>query len=248
MRQAKRAVLFDLDGTLIHSLPDLTSAVNHILAEEGRDAVTEAEVGPMVGDGAHTLMERAFAARGGMPAVGAAAVLSRFLAFYEANATTLTRPFPHVAETLARLKDKGLVLAVCTNKPTAATHEILQALELDHYFAVVVGGDDTPALKPSPVHVDTVLDRLGVARDEAVMVGDSVNDVLAAKGAQVPCIVVTFGYSRTPVSEPGRRSGGGRLPPHRRRGGRTGLIKLRYLPIRLSPTPIISSFCRHGRA
>lgn len=203
MRQAKRAVIFDLDGTLIHSLPDLTAAINHILAQEGRAPVTEAELGPMVGDGAHTLVERAFAARGGLPAGQSKALLARFLDYYEAHATVLTRPFEQVVDTLIRLKSRGVLLAVCTNKPTAATHEILRALEMDQYFAVVVGGDDTPALKPSPAHIDAVLTRLGVARDEAVMVGDSINDVLAAKGAGLPCIVVSFGYSRTPVDELG---------------------------------------------
>lgn len=203
MPQAKRAVIFDLDGTLIHSLPDLTAAINQILAQEGREAVTEAELGPMVGDGAHTLVERAFAARGGLPGGGVAPLLARFLEFYEANATVLTRPFPQVVETLARLKQHGVVLAVCTNKPTAATHEILRALDLDQYFAVVVGGDDTPALKPNPAHIDAVLTRLAVARDDAVMVGDSINDVLAAKGAGLLAIVVSFGYSRTPVADLG---------------------------------------------
>lgn len=202
MHQAKRAVLFDLDGTLIHSLPDLTVAVNFILAEHGRAPVTEAEVGPMVGDGAHTLVERAFAARGGLPG-DVAPILRRFLDFYEANATVLTRPFPQVVDTLIRLKARGVALAVCTNKPTAATREILRALDMEQYFAVVVGGDDTPALKPNPAHVDTTLDRLGIGRDEAVFVGDSINDVLAAKGAGLPCIVVGFGYSRTPVTELG---------------------------------------------
>lgn len=203
MHQAKRAVIFDLDGTLIHSLPDLTSAINHILVQEAREPVTEADVGPMVGDGAHTLVERAFAARGGMPGSNVAPLLARFLDYYEANATVLTRPFPEVVDTLERLKAKGVVLAVCTNKPTAATREILRALDLEQYFAVVVGGDDTPALKPNPAHIDAVLDRLGISRDEAVMVGDSINDVLAAKGAGLPCIAVSFGYSRTPVSDLG---------------------------------------------
>lgn len=202
MHQAKRAAIFDLDGTLIHSLPDLTVAINHILAEEGRAPLTDAELGPMVGDGAHTLVERAFAARGGLPG-DVAPLLKRFLDFYEAHATVLTRPFPEVVDTLARLKARGVLLAVCTNKPTAATLEILRALELEHFFAVVVGGDDTPALKPNPAHVDAVLDRLGVTREEAVFIGDSINDVLAAKGARLPCILVSFGYSRTPVAELG---------------------------------------------
>jgi 2-phosphoglycolate phosphatase, prokaryotic len=203
MRRAKRAVVFDLDGTLIHSLPDLTAAVNHLLAEEGRDPVTEAEVGPMVGDGAHTLVSRAFAARGGLPGPDVEPYLARFLAFYEPNSTVLTKPFPHVVPTLERLKARGIALAVCTNKPTAATHEILAALGLGQYFAVVVGGDDTPALKPNPAHLNAVLDRLGVAHDEAVMVGDSINDVLAAKGAGVTCIAVSFGYARVPAKDLG---------------------------------------------
>lgn len=203
MRRAKRAVVFDLDGTLIHSLPDLTAAINKILQEEGRAPLAEAEIGPMVGDGAHALVERAFTARGGLPGADAAPLLARFLDFYERNATVLTRPFPHVVETLERLKAKGIALAVCTNKPTAATKEILATLDLDRYFAVVVGGDDTPALKPNPVHLSTVLDRLGVAADEAVMVGDSINDVLAAKGANVTCIVVSFGYARVPAKDLG---------------------------------------------
>lgn len=202
MRQAKRAVLFDLDGTLIHSLPDLTAAINQILAAEGREPVTEAELGPMVGDGAHTLVERAFAARGGLPGP-VAPLLARFLTYYEAHSTVLTHPFAGVVETLIRLKQRGVLLAVCTNKPSAATVEILRALELEQYFAVVVGGDDTPALKPNPAHIDAVLTRLGVAREDAVMVGDSINDVLAAKGAGLPCIVVSFGYSRTPVADLG---------------------------------------------
>ncbi len=196
MQRSKRAVVFDLDGTLIHSLPDLTAAINQTLGEEGRSPLTEAEVGPMVGDGAHTLVERAFAARGGLPGP-VAPLLARFLGHYEPNATQLTHPFDGVTDTLGMLKAKGLVLAVCTNKPTAATHKILADLGLDEYFAVVVGGDDTPALKPDPAHVHAVLDRLGIAADEAAFVGDSINDVLAAKAAGVPCIVVSFGYART---------------------------------------------------
>ncbi|MBC7908186.1 MAG: phosphoglycolate phosphatase [Rhodospirillaceae bacterium] len=203
MGRSKRAVIFDLDGTLIHSLPDLTAAINMTLAEHGRTPLTEADLGPMVGDGAHTLVERAFAARGGLPGPEVAPFLERFLGHYEPNATVLTRPYPHVAETLARLRAKGILLAVCTNKPTAATHQILAALELGAYFPVVIGGDDTPALKPNPAHLHTVLDRLGVGHDEAVMVGDSINDVLAAKGAGVTCIAVSFGYARGSVHELG---------------------------------------------
>lgn len=197
------AVIFDLDGTLIHSLPDLTDAINTLLAEEGRAPLAEAEVGPMVGDGAGVLVSRAFAARGGLPGPDVAPYLARFLAHYEPNATRRTRPWPGVMDTLDALKARGLALAVCTNKPTAATHAVLKELDLDRFFPIVVGGDDAPALKPDAAHVNAVLDRLGIGHDQAVFVGDSINDVLAAKGARVRCVVVGFGYSKVPPHELG---------------------------------------------
>lgn len=197
------AVVFDLDGTLIHSVPDLTVAVNKLLAEEGREPLTEAEVGPMVGNGAGVLIQRAFAARGGMPGPQVTPYLERFIAHYEPNATVLTHLWEGVKDSLERLKAAGLALAVCTNKPSGATRQILRDLGIEHLFAVVVGGDDVPALKPDPSHVNAVLDRLGVAHDQAVYVGDSINDVLAAKGARVRCIVVSFGYTNVPPRELG---------------------------------------------
>ena len=203
MNRVKRAAIFDLDGTLIDSLPDLTVAVNKTLADWGRAPLSAAEVGPMVGDGASTLVTRAFKARGGLPEPAVGPFLERFLAHYEPHATDLTKPWPGVVETLESLREHGIVLAVCTNKPTKATHDILATLGLDHFFAVVVGGDDTPALKPNPAHINAVLDRLGMHHEDAVMVGDSINDVLAAKGAKVPVVVLSFGYSRVPPDELG---------------------------------------------
>lgn len=198
-----RAVIFDLDGTLIDSLPDLTIAVNKVLEEEGLAPLPPAEVGPMVGDGAGMLVTRAFAARGGLPGPAVGPYLARFISHYEPNATVLTRPWEGVVQALDALKERGFTLAVCTNKPSAATHAILKDLGIDDYFAVVIGGDDAPALKPDPAHVNAVLDRLGIGHDDAVFVGDSINDVLAAKGANVRTIIVSFGYSRVPPHELG---------------------------------------------
>ena len=203
MNRVKRAVIFDLDGTLIDSLPDLAVAINKTLADWDRPPLDPAAGGDRVGDGAGVLVGRAFAARGGLPAPEVAPFLRRFLDHYEPHAADLTRPWPGVVETLERLRARGIALAVCTNKPTRATRDILAALGLDRFFAVVVGGDDTPALKPDPTHVRTALDRLGVGPGEAAMVGDSLNDVLAAKGAQVPVVVVSFGYSKVPAAELG---------------------------------------------
>lgn len=198
-----RVILFDLDGTLIDSLPDLAAAVNRLLAEEGRPALPASEVRAMIGDGAATLVERAFAARGGLPGPEVEPYLKRFLADYEPRSAELTRPWPGVVEVLDDMRAAGLLLGVCTNKPTGATHEVLQALGLDGYFQAVVGGDDTPALKPSPLHVEVTLERLGAAAGEAVMVGDSLNDVLSAKAAGLPVVLLSLGYTRIPVEELG---------------------------------------------
>jgi phosphoglycolate phosphatase len=198
-----QAVLFDLDGTLIDSLPDLAAAANRLLAAEGRDPLVPEQVRPMIGDGAARLVERVFAARGGLPGPELAPYLARFVADYEPRSAELTRPFPHVAETLAALKAAGTRMAVCTNKPSGATNRILSALGLAGYFDAVVGGDDAPALKPDPRHLLAALPRLDAAPADTAVVGDSINDVLAAKAAGLPCIAVSFGYARVPASELG---------------------------------------------
>lgn len=196
-----KAVLFDLDGTLIHSLPDLVAAVNRLLAGEGRAPLEAEAVKAMVGDGADALVERAFAASGGLPGPDVTPFLKRFLADYEPRSAETTLPWPGVRETLAELKEKGLALAVCTNKPSKATAEVLASLDLADFFDHVVGADDTPALKPDPAHITVILEYLGVSAAEAVMVGDSRNDVLAARRAGVRSIVLSFGYAHGPVVE-----------------------------------------------
>ena len=203
MSSPLRAVLFDLDGTLIHSLPDLVAAVNRMLARQARHGLDSETVKAMVGDGADALVARAFAATGGLPGPDVAPYLADFLADYEPRSAETTRPWPGVVETLAVLKAKGLALAVCTNKPSKATAEVLASLDLAQFFDVVVGADDTPALKPDPAHVTVILDHLGLSPAQAVMVGDSRNDVLSAQRAGVRTVVLSFGYAHGPVAELG---------------------------------------------
>lgn len=203
LAQGRRAVLFDLDGTLIDSLPDLVAAVNRLLAGAGRGPLSAPAVKAMVGDGAGTLVERAFAAAGGMPGGGTATWLARFLADYEPRSAETTRPWPGVPETLALLRGQGLVLAVCTNKPRAATAAVLEGLGLAPFFTLVAAAEDAPAIKPDPSHVTVILDRLGLAPGDAVLVGDSDNDILAARAAGVASVAVSFGYARGPVAELG---------------------------------------------
>jgi len=187
-----RAVIFDLDGTLVDSDPDILAALNRLLASRGLELLTRAQVKSMIGDGAKVLVERGFAARG---TVATAADVADFLADYEANAVVETVAFPGIAAALAALAAAGHPLGVCTNKPVAATRQILAALGLEPFFGAVIGGDSTPYKKPDPRPLAAVLEALGVT-DHAVMVGDHVNDILAATGLGLPSIFVSWGYGK----------------------------------------------------
>ncbi len=200
------AVVFDLDGTLIDSAPDLRAAVNSMLAEKGRRGLDLGAVTAMVGDGVHKLVERALAATGKETPTGAeiARATRRFLKFYEGHGAVLTRAYAGAVETLECLRGEGYALGICTNKPHGATCEILGALDLEGYFSAVLGGDTLDGVrKPDPRHLLAVLDRLGATPENAVMVGDTENDVAAARGAGVPMIAVAFGYAKVPVAELG---------------------------------------------
>jgi len=198
-----RALLVDLDGTLVDSLPDLMAALNRLLAAEGQASLNAAEVRPMVGDGAARLVERAFAARGGPGDVPLPALVERFLAIYEADPVAQTRPYPGAAETLEALAAAGWRLAICTNKPEAASRKVLQGLGLAGLFQEVAGGDSFPVRKPDAGHLLGALGCLDVLPRHAVMLGDSHNDLQAARNAGLPVILVSFGYTRTPARELG---------------------------------------------
>lgn len=202
MTAARLAVVFDLDGTLIDSLPDLLSALNRLLAEHGRPPLSSADVRMMVGDGAAALVERGFTATGGLTRdIGP--LVTRFLALYEPHSADETTVWPGVTEALSALKADGCLLSVCTNKPYRATMEILDALGLSPFFDAIVGGDSTPYKKPDPRHLTETVKAMGAEGVPAIMVGDSPNDVNAARGAGMPVVVVSFGYSRIPAAELG---------------------------------------------
>ena len=187
---------FDLDGTLVDSVPDLTSALNKVLRERGLAALSRADVAPMVGDGIPALVTRGFAARG----VGeseAAAALPRYIEIYEANATALTRPYPAVRETLVELRRRGYRMAVCTNKLQQATMAVLEGLDLAALFDAVAGGDRYPVKKPDPRHLLGLIGELGGGADRAVMIGDSENDAAVAHAARVPLVLMRYGYARS---------------------------------------------------
>ena len=188
-------LLFDLDGTLVDSVPDLTDALNTVLRERGHLPLSRAEVAPMVGDGVPALVTRAFAARGA-DAGEAAQALPRYIALYEANATNLTRPYPGVRETLALLRLRGYRNAVCTNKLQQATLMVLAGLDLAELFDGVAGGDRYPVRKPDRGHLLRLIAELGGSTERAVMIGDSENDAAAAHAAAVPLVMMRYGYAR----------------------------------------------------
>jgi phosphoglycolate phosphatase len=192
----RAALLFDLDGTLVDSLPDLARALSALLAELGAPPLTPAEVAPMVGDGVGPLVARGLAARG-LPPDPDGARLARFLALYEAAPALLTRPYPGVPETLARLRRNGWLLGLVTNKPERATRLLLAELALAAFFETIVGGDTMPWRKPDKRPLLAALAALGA--EDGIFVGDSDVDAAAAHAAGLPLVLLRHGYARRPV-------------------------------------------------
>ncbi|HEY1258761.1 MAG TPA: phosphoglycolate phosphatase [Stellaceae bacterium] len=186
-------LVFDLDGTLVDSVPDLHAAANAMLRQCGCRPISPGEVRRMVGDGVPALVGRALAASGG-GGVAVKDALRHFLSFYEANAARLSRCYSGVRETLGRLRRSGYRTAICTNKPQRATIAVLQGLDLLPLFDAVAGGDRFAMRKPDPRHLLAVIAELGGATDRAAMVGDGENDAAAARAAAVPLILMRYGY------------------------------------------------------
>jgi phosphoglycolate phosphatase len=189
----QRHLVFDLDGTLVDSAPDLATALNGLLAEFGKPALAETTVRAMVGDGAGVLVQRGLEASG-LGDADQPAALKRFLALYRDCLIDRTRAYPEVEATLERLQADGHKLAVCTNKPYDPTQRILKALELDRFFAAVIGGDSLPKRKPDPEPLLAAIAGLGGTASDAVMIGDSANDMLCARAAKVTAILIPSDY------------------------------------------------------
>jgi phosphoglycolate phosphatase len=195
----QKALVFDLDGTLVDSLDDLAAALAAMLGEIGAPALPRDKVRGMIGDGTRALVARALAASN-LPATLLDERHARFLALYEAAPAALSLPYPGVVETLHAFREEGRRLAVCTNKPQRATLAVLRGTGLDGFFATVVGGDVLAAKKPDPAHLLAALAGIGATPRDAIMVGDNEHDVALAKAAGVPVILVRYGYHRVPLA------------------------------------------------
>lgn len=195
-----KAVLFDLDGTLVDSVPDIHEALNEMMAMEGRSLFTVEDVGRMIGGGVPKLVDRAYDALGvALAPDDRERLVALYLSLYEPRATRLTRLNAGAEEILSHLTDRGLKVGVVTNKPGAATVEILRHFTLEDRLHVVVGGDSGPPVKPAPGLLLMAAERLGLDPADIVFVGDSDNDVDAAKAAGMTVVVVRGGYTIRPA-------------------------------------------------
>jgi phosphoglycolate phosphatase len=189
-------VIFDLDGTLIDSAPDLTAALNRALLREGLDEIDETRVKALVGEGARALLEKGFALQGKCFPQGRRGddIVAGYIEDYQRRISERSSPFPKVRETLERLKARGAAMTVCTNKLECLAEPVLADFQLRQYFQMVVAADTFEEKKPSPYPLLAIKEE--VRRDRAVMIGDTYTDLAAAEAAGMPCLIARFGYGQ----------------------------------------------------
>ena len=186
-------VVFDLDGTVADTAPDLAAALNHVLEAIGRTPLPLAAVRTMIGHGARALLRTGLAATGEVDDGLVATHYPALLRFYEEHICDLTQPYPHVEAAFDALTAQGIEIALCTNKPDRMTRLLLNALGWQERFVTVVAGDTLPVSKPDPAPLALAIERAGGG--VAAFVGDTIVDVETAKAAGVPCIAVSFGFA-----------------------------------------------------
>ena len=193
--------LFDLDGTLVDTAPDLLATMNTLLAREGRSGVDAAQLRRFVGRGSRNLIADAFKATGEPVSTERIEPLyADFLADYGSHIARASRPYPDVMTTLAALKDEGVRMGVLTNKPHTNALQLLGDLGMDGLFGTICGQGKYPWLKPDPRLFAAVLAELGGPGGGVLMIGDSITDVETARGGGAPVILMGYGYTPEPVT------------------------------------------------
>ncbi|MEX0425752.1 phosphoglycolate phosphatase [Providencia rettgeri] len=191
-----KAIAFDLDGTLVDSAAGLAEAIDNMLKEFNFAPAGKERVSIWVGNGVDVLVERALSWAGAeiTPELQKKARAS-FDKFYATSVTTGSQLFPEVKDTLEQLAKHGLPMGIVTNKATPFIAPLLKKLGIEHYFSLVLGSDDVKALKPHPAPLYLTMGTFGVRKEELLFVGDSRNDIIAAKSAECPCVGLTYGYN-----------------------------------------------------
>lgn len=192
-------IMFDLDGTLVDSLPDIAAAANRMLQDVGVEPLPQDRIKQFVGKGLPNLVERVIR-HCGLPMENHGDLTQRTLAHYNAASSDKTVTYPGVLEALVQLRDMGCVMGICTNKPEGPARHVLDALGLAPHFDTVIGGDSLRTRKPDPAHLEASFAAVTPVGPK-IFVGDSEVDAETAQRAQVPFLLFTEGYRKSPVSE-----------------------------------------------
>jgi phosphoglycolate phosphatase len=199
---AARTIVFDLDGTLVDTAPDLVETLNVIFAREGLPAVPYETARNLIGGGARAMIARGIEAEGLVfPSAKLEQMFYDFIAYYSEHIADHSQPFPGLVDALDTLSDAGWRFAVCTNKIERLSVELLKRLGLADRFAAICGQDTFGVQKPDPEVLHRTIAAAGGKPQGAIMIGDSLTDVRTARGAGVPIIAVDFGYTETPAAE-----------------------------------------------
>lgn len=195
----KKLIIFDLDGTLIDSVPDIAASVNHMLGQIGRETATIDTIRGWVGNGVNTLVKRALSNSVDIDAELDNELyessLDIFLKYYKSNSCVKTVMFDGVKESLKTLNDKGYILTIVTNKPYDFVGSILEKLEIAQFFKTYLGADSLEKKKPDPMPLEYLCGKLDIDIAQSVMVGDSKNDIIPANKIDMDSIAVTYGYN-----------------------------------------------------
>jgi phosphoglycolate phosphatase len=195
-------IVFDLDGTLVDTAPDLVDTLNVVFAREGLPQLPYAEARMLIGGGARAMISRGLAAEDrDAPGDYLDRLFIEFIAHYTAHIADRSRPFPGVERALDELAGNGFILAVCTNKLEALSVQLLKALGLAGRFKAICGQDTFGVQKPDPAILHRTIAAAGGSAGNAIMIGDSATDVLTARAARLPVIAVDFGYTERPIAE-----------------------------------------------
>lgn len=200
-----RVAIFDLDGTLVDTAPDIIDALNRALTDSGLSTVDDAAGRSFIGGGARELVKLGIIASVGEnpDSVLVDKTFSTFMAYYGESSTEKSVLYPGVLETLELFADEDLPMGVCTNKPHQISLTVLEALDLQRYFRTVIGGDALPERKPHARHILETASRTLPGYERAIMIGDSATDVAAARNSGVPVVAVSYGYRLVPAEELG---------------------------------------------